>query len=100
MARLARASFGGPAPIELTSAGNGLIAVHTFTSAVIQASVILHAPEFLLAQEIKQDLEASFAVLKGMTPSSLLAQQPLPILDKLRHSLFAAASPASLTILP
>lgn len=62
-------------------------AVHTFTSAVIQASVILHAPECMLAAETRDDFEASYKVVKQMVATSSLAARALPILAKLRQSI-------------
>jgi len=53
---------------------------------VIQASVVLHAPESMLATETKQDFEASYKVVQEMIPTCLMAERAFPILQNLRQS--------------
>jgi hypothetical protein len=66
-----------------------MFSVHTFTSAVIQSSVILRAPNCMLANDIRSDFELAYAIFVEVAPCSAVAKRALPILARLRSSIQA-----------
>lgn len=61
--------------------------VHTFTSAVIQSSVLLRAPYCMLNEDIRADFAQALQVFSDIEPYSALAGRALPILRKLKEAL-------------
>ncbi|KAM0789787.1 hypothetical protein ACM66B_006639 [Microbotryomycetes sp. NB124-2] len=70
---------------------------HTFTSAVIQSSVLLRAPTCMLADDIRDDFLQAFSVFAEVAPSSALGRRGYEILLKLRSSIFPAADDVNKT---
>ncbi|KAJ8295659.1 putative transcriptional regulatory protein C1F7.11c [Rhodotorula toruloides] len=62
-------------------------AFHTFTSAVIQSSVLLRAPYCMLNEDIRADFAQALQVFNDIEPYSALAGRALPILRKLKEAL-------------
>lgn len=59
---------------------------YSFTSAVIQSSVLLRAGDCMLSSEIKEDFEQAYAIFVEVAPASSLGKRALPLLTKLRQS--------------
>ncbi|POY70520.1 hypothetical protein BMF94_6434 [Rhodotorula taiwanensis] len=60
---------------------------HTFTSSIIQASVLLRAPSCMLADDIRVDFAQSLQIFREVAPVSALAQRALGILNKVEQAL-------------
>ncbi|GAA5838680.1 hypothetical protein JCM11251_003261 [Rhodosporidiobolus azoricus] len=65
---------------------------HTFTSAVIQSSVLLRAPNCMLADDIRNDFNQAFSVFAEVAPFSDLGRRGYAILHKLRSSITPGGS--------
>ena len=63
----------------------GLItAVHTFTAAVIQATILLRQATCVMAADIQEDFDASFSVMSRTMETSTVAKRSASILLRLR----------------
>lgn len=73
--------------------------VHTFTSLIIQSSVLLRAPTCMLAEDIRADFREGMQIFKNVAPLSPLAQRALVILLKVEQAVegTCAAAPHALT---
>ncbi|GAA5981002.1 hypothetical protein JCM10908_003948 [Rhodotorula pacifica] len=58
---------------------------HTFTSLIIQSSVLLRAPACMLAEDIRADFREGMQIFKDVAPLSPLAQRALVILLKVEQ---------------
>lgn len=60
---------------------------HTFTAAIIQASVLLRAPKCMLADDVRTDFDMAYSIFVEVAPQSPVARRALPILSRLRQAI-------------
>ncbi|RXK39802.1 hypothetical protein M231_02995 [Tremella mesenterica] len=60
---------------------------HAYTSAIVQAAVLLRLPNSIMADEIRTDFDQTCGIIEEMGPNSRLARRALPMLMRLRERL-------------